>query len=157
MAIIAEIGTELSLVLKVGENPKALYVHYSKIDSGLINGQVYSPERLLDLVVPQSEGEALINRVLKWIDEIKRNQPPTNLVIIADMPFEVNSSLLVGPDGVYYLFEMGDLSIHIEWDKGTDEVTIFAGNSFTVSFEGFIYYVDTLVDLTNEIKKQQAL
>ena len=154
MSIIT--GIELSLVLKVGANPKALYVHYSSIDTGFSNGQVHSPERLVPLVFPQSEGWDLISRVLEWIEEVKSAVHITDAISLADFPVDFNSNLLVGPDGIDYSMTMGNLDIDMAWDKGSDTVTISAGPEFTVSFEAFLYYVDTLVDLTNAILIQKA-
>jgi len=162
MAIITETATELSLVLKIGENPKALYVHYQRIDSNLPNGCIYSPIRPLDLVVPQEEGETLVNRVLEWITEVKNNQNIRNILPLADLPFEVTSTAVESPEGINYRVEIGThgeentLEIDINWTKNTDEVTIFAGAEFTIPFEAFIYYVDTLVDLIETIKIEKA-
>ena len=149
---LSETGTELSLVLKVGANPKALYVHYQAIDSIYPNGEIYSPARLADLVVSQEDGQKLVERVVEWIAEVRNNQSLRSAIPpLAQLPFELVSNLTVSPDGIYYLIEMASLMIHIEWDKLSDEVTIFAGDEFTVPFEAFIYYVDTLVDLVNAI------
>ena len=156
MAVITDTGTTLGLELEISGGAPALFVEYKRLGTGMTNGEVNSPQRLVDLVVSQAEGADLIDRVVLWIEEVKANQGIRLIDSLADLPLELTSSMTVAPDGIVYSMETGTLMVQISWDKSSDEVTIFAGEAFTVSFEGFIYYVDTLVDLVNAIEKEKA-
>ena len=157
MAVITGTGTTLGLELEISGGAPALFVEYKRLGTGMDNGEVSSPVRTVDLVVPQVEGAALVTRVVTWIGEVRANQSIVTSSL-ADLPLELDSAPipLVTPTGIHYEIKMGSLIIEIDWDKVTDEVTIHAGPAFTVSLEGFMYYVDTLVDLIKTIELVKA-
>ena len=49
----------------------------------------------------------------------------------------------------------GGIDIVMDWEKSTDLLTIYAGPEFTVSFEAFNYYVQTLIDLDKMIERER--
>ena len=160
MAVITGSGTTLGLELEIASGAPALFVEYKRLGTDCHNGEVFSPVRPVALVVPQSEGAALVARVRRWIGEISTNQSiiPAPL---ADLPLEVTSSVTVAPDGITYEAKIGDLSVEIDWDKAIDPqtgdstVTIHAGAAFTISYEAFDYYVSTLEDLVKAIELEK--
>ena len=105
---------------------------------------------------PRAEGDALVARVENWIGEITTKQ---NIVTaaLADLPLELDSGPVVGPDGITYEIKMASLSVEISWDKASDNVTIHAGAAFTVTLEGFMYYVNTLRNLIRAIELEKAV
>ena len=164
MAIIS--ASEHSLVLKVGADPKALFVHYEKLDTGQPKGQIDSPARLGNLVAPQEEMAAVVADVVAWIAEVNvaEGYRPADLDILPDMDLELRITRAAGPPVVIdYLIEIGihasgvELMIHITWGKSTDDVTIHAGPEFTISYEAFIYYVRTLEELIRLIELEKLV
>lgn len=154
MANIKDTGTTLGLELEIDNNPATLFVEYRRLGSGNPNGCVSSPARLADLVIPQLEGADLIRRVDRWTGEVRSNQ---SIVVapLADLPIELDS-MVVSPEGITYEIKMAALHIEISWDKASDLVTIHAGLEFTVTLEGFLYYIETLKELTRAIELAKA-
>lgn len=158
MNIIA--AKEYSLYLKLGVDPKALFVHYQRIDTGQINGTVVSPIRPVDLVAPQVEMASVVVDVRDWIEgTVSHGQRLQDLDVLPDLPVELRTSVTYTPEAVIdYLVEIGEdihpdqLSVHISWDQATDNVTIYAGDAFLVTYEAFIWYVGTLEELIRRIE-----
>lgn len=148
-------ATGLQLEIKIDEVPKALFVIYSILDTDTTMGRIVSPARTVPLLVSQEDGKFIVNRVAAWIEEIKAIQKiaPKRL---HEVPAEV-TLIETDPKGISYNIEMGTLGQDISWDKATDEVTIAAGQAYDITFEGFIYYVGTLLDLIAAIEKEKAL
>lgn len=154
MAIIKDSGTGLFLELEIEEGPsisQVLFVTFKRLGTGCPNGCVSSPERLTALVMPQEEGARLVTRVDHWTGEVRANQ---NIVTdpLTDSPLELDTGPVIGPDGITYEIKMASLHVEISWDKSTDLVTIEAGLAFTVTLEGFLYYVRTLKELIRAIE-----
>ena len=156
MAIIKDSGTTLGLELEIEDGPgivQVLYVEYKRLGTGVDNGTVFSPVRPAALVMSQEEGARLVQRVDLWTGEVRANQ---SIVTdsLADLPLALDS-LIVSPTGITYEMKMANLWVEISWDKASDNVTIQAGPEFTVTLEGFLYYMDTLKELirASELEK----
>ena len=157
MAIIKDTGTGLFLELEIEDGPsitQVLFVTYKRLGTGCPNGCVSSPARPAALVMPQEEGARLVQRVALWTGEVRANQSIVTDAL-ADLPIELDS-MEVSPAGITYEIKMASLAVEISWDKATDFVTIEAGLEFTVTLEGFLYYIDTLKKLIRAIELEKA-
>ncbi len=157
MANIKDSGTGLFLELEIAEGPsitQVLFVTYKRLGTGCPNGCVSSPARPAALIVPQEEGARLVTRVNTWTGEVRSNQSIVTEPL-ADLPLELDS-MVVSPDGITYEIKMASLAVEISWDKASDLVTIEAGLAFTVTLEGFLYYVETLKELIKAIELAKA-
>ena len=157
MAIIKDTGTTLGLELEIEDGPsitQVLYVLYKRLGTGMDNGEVFSPVRPTALVMPQEEGVRLVQRVNLWTGEVRANQSIVTEPL-ADLPLELDS-MVVSPTGITYEIKMASLWVEISWDKASDNVTIQAGPEFTVSLEGFLYYMETLKALIRAIELEKA-
>ena len=132
-----------------GPEPKSIFVEWSALDTDNGNGNVSAPARTEPIELKMVEFEAEIARLVKWIGEVKDNQD-----IHPNKAHGDTAELIVQPipTGLSYKIEMGTLDVIMNWEATANSVTLEARQAYDITFERYIYFIDTLRDFIKAIK-----
>ncbi len=144
---------EMSLVL-YHEGEWAVSFTYYNHGAEPPYGGVRSVELLLPHVITLTELKENIFAIDKFIDHVvnvvKTIKPvPKNPV--PDRPLEYSVEL-VG-DELKYKIEMESMLVAATYDKTTEEITFAPRDAYDVSWQGFLFFCETIKDFQTEIER----
>lgn len=146
--MVFDLGINLSIVFKFESDPVALFLQYQKLDSSNENGHVTGQARINDLVLTNDIVSQVHKTLVEWIGAIISVQK-INIKETPDLPLEL--TVTETPTGISYLIEMGNLDQLITFDSVAKTCTLHASQTFTISFEAFMYFTETIGDLLAKI------
>jgi len=146
MIYITEIN--LSVIFKIDSEPIETMCMWQKLESSSPNGDVSAPARISDLILTLDAAKQRLTMSSLWIASIISIQKMTT-TDRPDLPVELNMATTA--TGIDYKIQMETLDQIITWNRNQQELTIHAAQASNISFEAFMYYIDTLSDLIKAI------
>ena len=142
---------ELTLVLyHEGEWTKR-YTYYNHDESEPYGG-VKSDAIVSPLVLDMGEFREYVNALAAWkthVVHVVTNVNPIPKDAVPDMPVEYKVEI-VGSETRYQM-NMASIDMNITYDSSTGNITFSTRSAIDVSWRGFLFYIETVVDLLTEI------
>lgn len=141
-------GVNCVNVFQLDGNPVMALGTYQLLDSGFVGGTVFRDALLSDIIMTRDNFTDLLKGAKTWIAGISHLQS-TRITEVPDIPIDLNISITA--PGIVYTIVMGDLEITATWDSSVEELTIGTFPAFSVSFQAYIYFINSLHDLAVSI------
>ena len=148
MAILT--GINLSGVYQLDGGPVVSLTTYQLLDSDFICGTVFADASLSDIIMTRDDFVDLLKLAKSLFAAISHIQS-TRITGLPDIP--VDLSMTITAPGIVYTIAMGDLDVSVTWDIAQQQLTIGTFLAFTISFDAYVYFIDSLHDLAVEIDK----
>lgn len=149
---------ELSLMLYHEEQWVRGMTYYNHGETPPFGG-VRSDETTEPLVLELEEFESNVLAVEDWrrhVVNVVRSISPIPKDGMPEMPLEYSVDFIAGvdeePDLIVYRLVMASMEIVATYDKSAKTVTFDPRSNFDVSWRGFLFHQDTMIDFLEEIK-----
>lgn len=143
---------ELSLMLyHKGEWARG-FTYYNHGDKPPFGG-VRSDETTEPLVLSLEEFENNVHAVEAWRRHVVNVVKSTNPVPKEGKP-EIPLEYRIDPNTLEYQLVMASLEVVAVYDKDAETVTFAPRSAFDVTWQGFLYHQNTMLDFLDKIKEQ---
>ncbi len=118
-------------------------------------GGVKSDETTVPIVMSIDDLRANIKSIesfIKHIINVVKTIKPVPKNAIPDSPLEL--SVTPQENTLDYVIEMESMQLTVIYDKATKEITFKPRSSYDVSWQGFLFYHETMEDFLAEIERQ---
>jgi len=144
---------ELSLMLYQADQWKVAFTYYNHglepPHGGVRSEEMTEPFAMSvdDLKKNIDSVDAFIRIVISAVKDIK----PIPKNPIPDSPLEYN--VIPGANSIGYDIEMESMQLEVVYDKATKDITFAPRPSYDVSWQGFLFFHETIRDFLAEIER----
>lgn len=142
------LSINLSMIAQEDADPIETLATFQLLGSTHPNGHVTAPARTVALVIKRDVAHETL-KIAKYFISSICSVDKIKCANLHDLPVEFD--MYTTPEGIYYKIQMGSLDQIITWHTANQELTLDMAQTYEISLEAYIYFIQTFEDLLTKI------